>query len=352
MEFCVKKMSTRSNHKHAVSLISYSLLLVLFFAEVNAQIAKGKCKFIGNIIAGSVPADFTTYWNQITPENAGKWASVESTRDVMSWNGLDVAYNAAKNNDLLFKQHTFVWGQQQPNWISGIPQNEQKEEVEEWIKSYCEKYPETDFIDVVNEPLHAVPDYAAALGGGGTTGWDWVIWSFEKARQYCPNAKLVLNDYNIISNNAATDNYLAIINLLKQRNLIDIIGEQGHFLETTPLNTIKQNLDKLQATGLPVHISEFDVNLADDVAQRNKYADLFPVLWSHPAVYGITLWGYKQGQIWRENAYLVSTSGTLRPALTWLSSYVSNSSGGAFCLPPVGVEETLPDINVYPQSCD
>lgn len=324
------------------------VLVILTCVQGHAQLAKEKCNFLGSIISGSVPSDFTTYWNQITPENAGKWGSVEPARDDMSWTGLDLAYNTAKDNGFLFKQHTFVWGQQQPNWIADIPQNEQKEEVEEWIKAYCEKYPETDFIDVVNEPLHAVPGYAAALGGQGTTGWDWVIWSFEKARQYCPNAKLALNDYNIISNDGATNAYLTIINLLKERNLIDIIGEQGHFLETTPLNTIKGNLDKLHATGLPIHISEYDVHLLNDNAQRDKYVEQFPVLWNHPGVQGITLWGYKEGAIWRENAYLVRSDGTARPALTWLASYTSTALGGSFCLPPVGILEDESSIKVYP----
>jgi endo-1,4-beta-xylanase len=41
-------------------------------------------KFVGNIIGSNVPANFATYWNQVTPENATKWQSVESTRGTMS----------------------------------------------------------------------------------------------------------------------------------------------------------------------------------------------------------------------------------------------------------------------------
>ncbi|MEX2233571.1 MAG: endo-1,4-beta-xylanase [Cyclobacteriaceae bacterium] len=323
-------------------------MAVFWSTQLKAQLAKDKCKFLGNVIGGSLPADFNNYWNQVTPENSGKWGSVESTRDVMSWNGLDLAYNTAVNNSVSFKQHTLVWGQQQPGWISALPALEQREEVEEWIKSFCERYPETDFIDVVNEPLHAVPDYATALGETGSTGWDWVIWSFEKARQYCPNANLILNDYNIISNDAATNSYITIINLLKERELIDIIGEQGHFLETTPVNTIKKNLDKLQATGLPVHISEYDVNIADDHLQNEKYKEQFPVLWEHPGVHGITLWGYRQGQIWRENSYLIRTNGTARPAMNWLSSYVDTNKGGTFCDPVTGMLEDDSRMDIFP----
>lgn len=324
------------------------LLLSALPLATHAQLARDKCKFLGNIIAGETPADFTTYWNQVTPENAGKWGSAEPTRDGMSWSALDNAYHFAKEHNLPFKQHTFVWGQQQPDWIGALSPEEQKEEVEEWIKTFCERYPETDFIDVVNEPLHAAPDYAAALGGSGASGWDWVIWSFQKAREYCPNAKLILNDYNIISNDAATHQYLAIINLLKEHDLIDIVGEQGHFMETTPLTTIKKNLDRLHAAGLPIHISEYDVNLANDNAQHQKYQEQFPILWEHPGVHGITLWGYKQGEIWREDAYLIKSDGRVRPAFTWLGDYMKANKGGTFCNPVTGSLEDQGGIEVYP----
>jgi endo-1,4-beta-xylanase len=340
-----QNLRQRRNPIQASKYLGFATALLLLISPTLSigQLAKDHCKFLGNVIPGSVPSDFATYWNQVTPENGGKWGSVEGTQDVMNWDNLDLAYDYAKGKGFLFKQHTFVWGQQQPTWIGGLTSAQQLEEVEEWIKLYCERFPATDYIDVVNEPLHAVPSYSAALGGAGSTGWDWVIWAFEKARQYCPNAKLALNDYNIISNNSATDQYLQIINLLKTRNLIDVIGEQGHFLETTPIATIKANLNKLEETGIPIHISEYDVNISNDGDQKLKYEEQFSVLWKHPGVEGITLWGYKQGQIWRTDAYLVRSAGTERPAMTWLKSYVPGSS----CF-VTGLEDDQIDIKVYP----
>jgi endo-1,4-beta-xylanase len=82
----------------------------------------------------------------------------------------------------------------------------------------------------VNEPIHIIPSYSAAIGGAGSTGWDWVIWSFQKARLHCPNSKLLINDYDILNNAANTNSYLIIINLLKARNLVDGIGVQSHHL--------------------------------------------------------------------------------------------------------------------------
>jgi endo-1,4-beta-xylanase len=323
------------------------LILIFFSAASYGQLAKDKCKFLGNVIGNYTPTDFLTLWNQVTPENGGKWGSVESSMDVMNWTDLDQAYNTAKNNGLPFKQHTLIWGQQLPSWLASLSPADQQKQAEEWIKLFCERYPDTDFIDVVNEPLHAVPNYANALGGSGTTGWDWVIWAFEKARTYCPKAKLILNDYNIINNNVATLNYIDIIKLLNDRDLIDIIGEQGHFMETTPNSTITSNLDRLYATGLPIHISEYDINIANDAEQKAKYESQFPALWGHKGVYGITLWGYRQGEIWRPDSYLVRSNGTQRPALDWLKGYVAGNSGGVFCL-TTGIEDQRLGVSVYP----
>jgi endo-1,4-beta-xylanase len=164
------------------------------------------------------------------------------------------------------------------------------------------------------------------MGGNGATGWDWVIWAFEKARQHCSDrTKLILNDYNIINSNTNTNKYLEIINLLKERGLIDVIGVQGHYFELrdASVSTMNFNLDKLGETGLPVHISEYEVDLADDTAQLIKYQTQFKALWVHPGVTGITLWGYIEGKIWRTNGYLIRKDGSERPALVWLRNYLA-----------------------------
>jgi endo-1,4-beta-xylanase len=180
-------------------------------------------------------------------------------------------------------------------------------------------------MDVVNEPLHAVPSYSEALGGEGETGWDWVVWAFKTARGYFPDARLILNEYGILGNNSNADKYLVIINILKEKGLIDGIGVQGHGLETAAIATVYGNLNKLAATGIPIYVSEYDVNIEGDAEQRQVYLSQFPVLWEHPGVAGITLWGYIQDQIWKTNAYLIYKNGSERSAMIWLKDYVMNT---------------------------
>ena len=99
-------------------------------------------KFVGNITTrGQVRSDFITYWDQISPENAGKWGSVERTRDQMNWSTLDTMYKYTKENNILFKQHKFVWGSQQPAGSAACRRPSRRAEVEEWIRCSASAIP-------------------------------------------------------------------------------------------------------------------------------------------------------------------------------------------------------------------
>ena len=332
-----------------------------------AQIAPESCeKFLGNIYSNSQRTDFEEYWNQVTPENAGKWGSVERTRDVMDWTELDAAYALAKDNGFPFRFHVLIWGNQQPEWIKTLPAEEQLEEIKEWFAAVAERYPDIDYLEVVNEPTNDPPNkddngggnYIEALGGTGTTGWDWVINSFKLAREYFPDTKLVLNDFNVTNKASTAQKYVGIINLLKEEELIDIVGIQGHAFETfyaSPAET-KKNLNTIAATDLPIMITEMDIDGVDsngnisDETQLAEYKEIFPIFWEHPSVVGITLWGWRPG-LWRnkEAAYLVDQQGTERPALQWLKTYLQNQ-GSKFCGTTTGIKESKlqQEIQVYP----
>jgi endo-1,4-beta-xylanase len=283
-------------------------------------------KFVGNIdTRGQIRSDFTMFWNQISPENAGKWGSVERTRDQMSWSALDTMYKFAKDNHIPFKQHNFVWGSQQPSWLSGLSQADQKAEVEEWIRLYCERYPDTDLIDVVNEPPpHTTPPYMAALGGAGASGYDWIVQAFKWAHQYCPSSILILNDYNNIEYASDNSHTIDIVNAIKKAGApINAVGAQAHGCASLSASTVKMYIDKIASqTGLPVYISEYDLNIADDNQQKSVLQSQFPMFWDDANVKGITLWGYIEGATWVANSGLMSSSGTMRPAMTWLMDFL------------------------------
>jgi len=340
-------MNLSENDKATITIDN---LKVVAYGESQQEpefepIAKGKDKFLGNIYSAAQAPRFTEYWNQLTPENAGKWGSVEATRNIMNWAELDAAYALAKDNDFPFKLHVLVWGDQQPLWLKSLSEEQQLAEIEEWMSAVNDRYPDIDYIDVVNEPLHDPPvddpndddsgGYYNALGGAGETGWDWVITAFEMAREIFPSkTKLVINDYNIVNSAQNVGNYSIIIELLKARGLIDFIGFQAHAFTTVSNATmVEKNVQELAKLELPIQVTEMDVdgnpNLSASASfnvQLEGYKELFPIFWEHPSIMGVTLWGWRVGH-WRQSqdANLVTANGTEKPALEWLRAYVDTA---------------------------
>ncbi len=309
------------------------LTLVLGLLPGQVRRADAEVKFIGNIFGSATPPQsFDTYWNQITPENAGKWKQLEPSHNVTDTVALQAMYDYAKERGWTFRQHTFVWGQEsgEASWMCDSSLDT-KAEVTAIIETVCTAMPDIDYIDVVNEPFHDPPCYKNKLGSD--TNWEWVVWSYQQARELCPNAKLGINEYNMENQwaNEYLDQYIDLINLLDSEGLLDYIGLQGHSLEDTTPEVLQANLNKLAdetSPDLPIFLTEYDVDLADDNAQLQDYQEQIPIFWNHPRVEGITLWGYVQGTTWRDNTWTLYTNGVERPALTWLrETYIDNNQG-------------------------
>ncbi len=345
-ELYFMKMSKRG-------LLLIGLVVMGLMAESQEKpIADGVEKFLGNVYSSSQLSGYETYWNQVTPENAGKWGSVERTRDSYNWTTMDAAYNFAKENNFVFRYHVLIWGNQQPSWIEDLPVEEQLEEITEWMDAVAERYPDMDYLEVVNEPINDPPtgagngNYMDALGGRGATGYDWIVTAFTMARERFPNAKLVINEYNIVSSSSNANKYKKIIELLQADDLIDVVGVQAHAFSTTGSSSaITDQLDKLGDTGLPIMVTEMDIDGATDQVQLDEYKRIFPLFWEHESVIGVTLWGWRSG-MWRtaQKAYLVNTDGTERPALEWLRAYASQPIDNTV----LGWEDDYSNLQLFP----
>jgi endo-1,4-beta-xylanase len=277
-------------------------------------------KFVGNITTGnSVDTNglvFSDYWDQITPENAGKWGSVQNNADSdFNWTVLDAIYDYAEQKGIIFKEHTFVWGSQQP---SG---NITQADVQDWMREFCARYPNTRLIDVVNEPPpHTEPDYVDAIGGGTNGDWQWIVNAFTWAREYCPNATLILNDYNNIEFGNQNQDFIDIVKTIQERGApIDAVGAQAHGLSgANSTMTMISLLTKLHDdTGLPVYITEYDINQNDDAAQRDRFQQQFSFFLDTEWIRGVTIWGWIYGRTWVQSSGLIR-DGAPRPAMTWL----------------------------------
>jgi endo-1,4-beta-xylanase len=279
-------------------------------------------RFVGNLdVRGSIPTDFSKYWDQFTPETAGRWQSVQSQMSTFNWKTLDAMYKYTEEHNIIFKETTFVMGDAHPGWLY---KDNALESTKAWMKAFCDRYPNTRLIDVVNEPTHSTPSYAAGLGGGGRTTYEWVATSFKLAREACPNAVLIVNDYNNCEYATDHQNFIDMVRAIQKLDApVDALGCEAWDAAKVTVSKFKDFMDKLVSeTGLPIYITAFEIGLADDEQQRAKYADYFPMFWDDPNVKGVTIWGYVTGATWRANTGIMSSDGTMRPAMSWLMDFL------------------------------
>ena len=315
--------------------------------ESNAQLAKCKGKYLGNIIQHHTIRDnFSKLWNAVTAENACKWGEIEKTRDVLNWEGADRAYNYARAHNMKFRWHALVWGgpNQYPVWIGDLSIEEAREETKEFMEQVAARYDQgkyIDQIDVLNENLTYNPSgsykpgeehgpgtkmFREKLGGPGITGYDWAIWVFETARKTFPYSKLILNDFGLENDEWSIKEMLKLVKVLKDRNLIDGLGTQAHDFNINKLTAaqLKTSLDLMATGGVPIYVTELDISSTDEDKQKTIYETVFPVYWEHPQVAGVSLWGYISGETWAKNVGIQSAGGIDDPALTWLKSYMAS----------------------------
>jgi len=179
-------------------------------------------------------------------------------------------------------------------------------------------------IDVVNEPPpHATPSYANAIGGGTNGSWQWIINAFTWPREACPNATLLLNDYNIIEWSGDNSRFIGIVQTLQAANApIDAIGAQAHDLDhgSVAFSTVERLFNNLHdSAGLPIYITEMDISTSDDNRQLQLYQQYSPLFWESSFVPGITIWGWIYGKTWSpapESGLI--RNGSFRPAMTCL----------------------------------
>ena len=86
----------------------------------------------------------------------------------------------------------------------------------------------------------------------------------------------------------------------------------------------------MASSGVPIYVTELDIKGNRHPNPTNKsLPESFPVYWDHPAVAGITLWGYVEGATWSDGTGILNSNGSDRAAMGWLKSYMEE-------LPDVG----------------
>jgi GH35 family endo-1,4-beta-xylanase len=332
-------LKAKATNDKGVSFTSVGVIITVGAKEVTPMgMSAGKGKYVANIYQRNDGLNYDQYWNGVTSENACKWETTEATRDQFNWQGADQAYTYATSRNMVFRYHAGVWASQYPRWFTSLTTEEAKEEIVEYLTAIAARFPLADQIDLLNEQLYDHQrdnkKFRELLGGPGTTADDyrWQIWLFEQGRRIFPNTKLVLNDYGLEGDPKAIRDQLKLFKVLRDRGIVDGFGTQAHAfnVDKPSGDTIKAHLDLMATSGLPIFVTELDMNggtrgnQVSDSLQLISFKKAIPVFYEHPSVAGITLWGYIQGTTWMTGTGIMSAAGVENPSLVWMKQYFAS----------------------------
>jgi GH35 family endo-1,4-beta-xylanase len=274
---------------------------------------------ISNGLAGGSMSDndlrqykekFLENFNSAVTENAVKWGNMERRKGEVNYEVVNAILKWTEENHIPLRGHNLFWGIPQfiQPWVKELDDNELRQTLQNRAETVTRRYKgRFAEYDLNNEMIHG-NYYEDRLGPEITK------LMAQWAHNGDPEAKLWLNDYDILTGNRLADYMTQIRTLLKQGVPIAGIGVQGHLhAETFDRSQLKNALDSLAVFKLPIRITEFNMP-----GQRSKYykekifkmtpqeeelnareiVDYYKICFSHPAVEGILMWGFWEGANW------------------------------------------------------
>ena len=166
--------------------------------------------------------------------------------------------------------------------------------------------------DVLNEPIlqHAVQD---VLGGAEMAEW------FKRARKADPNAKLYVNEYDILEGSGSFVSRISTLDkivsdLIAQGAPIGGIGLQSHFnANLTAPSRVLELLDQFGRFKKDIQITEFDVAAGDEGMQAQYTKEFMTACFSHPSVNAFLVWGFWAGAHWKPSAAMIRQDWSTTP---------------------------------------
>ena len=256
-------------------------------------------------------------FNMLTAENALKWGAIRPTRERFNFAPGDRLVAFARKHRMKVRGHTLAWSEYNPRWLEkGTFTPEQMSALlREHIKKVMTHYRGKVFAwDVVNEIFLADGSIEPSvwydrpgigLKGKGTA---YVEQAFRWARAADPDALLFYNDYDTEGLNPKSDAVYAMVKDFRARGVpIDGVGIQAHIvdLEAKELAGLEENIARLVALGLEVHITEMDVRLPagqTDAAALKGQADIYrrvaEACLRQPKCTAFQTWGFTDKYTW------------------------------------------------------
>ena len=163
--------------------------------------------------------------------------------------------------------HPIIWAGALPPWVrqGSFSRDELLKVMYERISSCLERFSDgVDTFDVVNEAYNRDDLFRDVIGP------EYVEMAFASVRQQAPGPRLLYNDFlNHFERAPRTAVTREIVARLADKGLIDCVGLQMHLEGDRPPDKADV-IRTMQSYGLPVYVTEFDVNLRNVRGTRDE----------------------------------------------------------------------------------
>ena len=270
---------------------------------------------------------FTSHFNAAVIEGAFKWHEMEPARGQVNYAVVDRMLAWADQQGIPVRGHCIFWGvpNRVQDWVKGLTDDELRLTMQQRARSigarYRDRFAE---YDLNNEMIHA-NYYEQRLGPEFIKRM--ALW----VKDGDANAKLFVNDYDILTGKRLDDYVKHIRGLLDMGTPIAGIGVQGHLHgDTFDAAALQSALDELAKFNLPIRVTEFNfpgqrskyytgdrkaqLTPEEERAKADNLQQYFRICFAHPAVTGIMMWGFWEGANWIPQSSLYKRDWTPTPA--------------------------------------
>jgi endo-1,4-beta-xylanase len=278
-----------------------------------------------NLNPANIHYDLLRHFNTFVLGNEMKQDATEPREGVFRFTAADKFIQWAQDRGVSVRGHTLLWHQQVPAWLfkdAADPSQPASKElllarIENHIKTLVSRYKGKVFAwDVVNEAigedgqLRNSP-YLKIVGSD-----EFIEKAFRWAHEADPDAKLVMNDFNVEYTGPKQEGFYREVKSLLDRGVpITSVGLQSHVsIGQTTANDFKNTIERFAALGLDVQVTELDMsiyatgqephkNATRDVLadQALKYAALFQAFKEENAagrLSTVMIWGMSDDESW------------------------------------------------------
>ncbi|MGJ8682559.1 endo-1,4-beta-xylanase [Paraglaciecola sp.] len=279
------------------------------------------------------------HFSSVTMDNSFKWEPFNPEPNVYKLTGPNNFVKFSKDNHITPVGHVLFWHSQTPDWVFKddkgdlLSRTALLKRMRERASFMAQHFGDNIKVwDVVNEAIEDDGSLRQSLYHQ-IIGNDFIEQAFIIANEELPSDAIkIYNDYGM-TRKGRVDSVINMIEDFKLRNIpIDAIGIQGHWSMQEPsIQEIEFNLKRLAATGLPLHVTELDIDylgrehffsanvdleklaatpdnnpypnanfpLQADIELGQRYTEIFKLfLKHHKSIDRVTFWGVTDADSW------------------------------------------------------